>query len=251
MVIRREIYFAAANENRALHIYIPDEYYSKEERYPVMYFFDGHNLFFDNFATFGKCWGLKSFMDGWYKKMILVGVECSHDGMNRLNEYSPYSTDVDHEGILVDGHGEETMEWIVKDIKPMIDREFRTLPFRETTAIGGSSMGGLMSLYAVMRYNHIFSKAACLSSSILDCMAELHDDLRISSISPDTRVYLSSGTAEMGIYSDELRVDTEKMADSLRGRGAVTNVYIQPDGRHCEADWEKQNSNYMNFLWCA
>ena len=55
----------------------------------------------------------------------------------------------------------------------------------------------------------------------------------------------------MGEYSRELSIDTEELARSLSGKGAVTDVYIQPEGRHCEADWEKQNDRYMNFLWCA
>ena len=61
MFIRREVFFRPANENRALHIYLPDDYYKSNERYPVMYFFDGHNIFFDHFATFGKSWGLEIF----------------------------------------------------------------------------------------------------------------------------------------------------------------------------------------------
>ena len=56
---------------------------------------------------------------------------------------------------------------------------------------------------------------------------------------------------EMGEYSRELSIDTEELARSLSGKGAVTDVYIQPEGHHCEADWEKQNDRYMNFLWCA
>lgn len=140
---------------------------------------------------------------------------------------------------------------MVNELKPVVDKDYRTLPFRETTAIGGASMGGLMSLYGIIRYNRYFSKAACLSNSILDCMKELHADLAVSDISPDTRIYLSAGTDEMGEYSRELSIYTEELARSLSGKGAVTDVYIQPEGHHCEADWEKQNDRYMNFLWCA
>lgn len=251
MFIRREVFFRPANENRALHIYLPDDYYKSNERYPVMYFFDGHNIFFDHFATFGKSWGLDAFMHRWGKKMIVVGIECSHVGIHRLEEYNPYTTEVDHEGFIVNGHGVDTLDWMVNELKPVVDKDYRTLPFRETTAIGGASMGGLMSLYGIIRYNRYFSKAACLSNSILDCMKELHGDLAVSDISPDTRIYLSAGTDEMGEYSRELSIDTEELARSLSGKGAVTDVYIQPEGHHCEADWEKQNDRYMNFLWCA
>ena len=78
MIIKRD--FSYYGVNRPLHIYLPENYDSTQERYPVMYFFDGHNLFYDADATYGKSWGLKNFLDGWDKNMIVVGMECSHVG---------------------------------------------------------------------------------------------------------------------------------------------------------------------------
>ena len=78
MVIKRD--FDYYGSNRPLHIYLPEGYDQSGERYPVMYFFDGHNLFYDSDATYGKSWGLKTFLDGWNKRMIVVGMECSHVG---------------------------------------------------------------------------------------------------------------------------------------------------------------------------
>ena len=60
MVIKDTIYYEPAAEDRMLHIYLPDDYDSSGERYPVMYFWDGHNLFSDSDATYGKSWGLQS-----------------------------------------------------------------------------------------------------------------------------------------------------------------------------------------------
>ena len=77
MIQKRDILFTPANEMRTLHIYLPDDYDYTDERYPVMYFFDGHNLFFNHDATYGKSWGLKEFLDGWEKKLIIVCVTCS------------------------------------------------------------------------------------------------------------------------------------------------------------------------------
>lgn len=76
-----------------IHLYMPDEYddaCSAEVRYPVIYMFDGHNLFYDGDATYGKSWGLKDFLDHWHKKVIVVGMECSHTGHDRIKEYCPY-----------------------------------------------------------------------------------------------------------------------------------------------------------------
>ena len=91
MVIKKDVLFTPANKTRGLHIYLPDNYNETNERYPVMYFFDGHNLFFDEDATYGKSWGLKDFLDGWGKDIIIVGLECGHEGNERLVEFCPYT----------------------------------------------------------------------------------------------------------------------------------------------------------------
>lgn len=139
----------------------------------------------------------------------------------------------------------------------MIDREFRTWPHREATAIGGSSMGGLMSVYAAIRYNAVFSKAACLSSAIGTGMRQLERDVRRSAIDPDTRVYLSWGTEEAGGAFADPQNDwltpaarrNEKLAEQLHAKGAILRLMCQRGGHHCEVDWEKQVPDFMRFLW--
>ena len=84
MIIKRDFIYTPKNKKRPIHIYLPDNYYETEERYPVMYYFDGHNLFYDEDATYGKSWGLKTFLDRWSKPMIIVGMECGHEGVERL-----------------------------------------------------------------------------------------------------------------------------------------------------------------------
>lgn len=76
------------------------------------------------------------------------------------------------------------MEWLTKEFKPMMDKRYPTLPGRANTAIGGSSMGGLMSLYAITAYNKVFSKAACLSPSVRLCMPELRQEIANATIHP-------------------------------------------------------------------
>ena len=75
MIVKQDILYPHCGEYRKLHIYLPPEYDRSEERYPVMYFFDGHNLYFNEDATYGKSWGLKDFLDTWGKGMIVVGLE--------------------------------------------------------------------------------------------------------------------------------------------------------------------------------
>ena len=138
----------------------------------------------------------------------------------------------------------------------MIDRDYRTIPFRECTAIGGSSMGGIMSLYGVVHYNRWFSKAACVSTAMGFCMEPLFADLCASAISPDTRVYLSWGTREAG-RGNASRADrssptyhnNKAVADYLKSVKAAVKLDCQVGGGHCEADWEKLVPTFMNFLW--
>ena len=75
MIVKRDFNYSPLGKNRPLHIYLPDDYETSGLRYPVMYFFDGHNLFFDEDATYGKCWGLKEFLDSWDKKIIIVSMD--------------------------------------------------------------------------------------------------------------------------------------------------------------------------------
>ena len=149
------------------------------------------------------------------------------------------------------------MQWILSEVKPMIDLEYRTIPFRECTAIAGSSMGGLMALYAVTHYNRWFSKGGCVSSAVGFCMRPLMTDLRKSNVSPDSRIYLSWGSREAHGIKDPEKDDrssktygwNKKIADHLEDRGAVVKMDCQVGGGHCEADWEKLVPTFMNFLW--
>ena len=149
------------------------------------------------------------------------------------------------------------MQWILSEVKPLIDLEYRTIPFRECTGIAGSSMGGLMALYAVTHYNRWFSKGGCISTAMGFCMRPLMADLRKNPISADTRIYLSWGTREAyGLQNpdaDDRSSKTygwnKKVADFVKEQGAAVKLHCQVGGGHCEADWEKLVPTFMNFLW--
>ena len=257
MIVKRDFIYTPKGKNRPLHIYLPDDYASSGERYPVLYFFDGHNLFLNEDATYGKSWGLKDFLDGWHKKIIVVGIECGHEGEERLSEYLPYPAKTGSHFDRFAPMGYETLDWIVNEIKPVIDRDYRTIPFRECTGIGGSSMGGLMALCAGVHYNRWFSKAACISSAIGFCMRPLMKDVRTGPISPDTRIYQSWGTREAWGCKHHDREDkssktygwNKRVADVISESGATVKLRCQIGAGHCEADWERLVPEFMNFLW--
>lgn len=256
MIIKENFTYPVDGTKRMLHIYLPDDYDDSNEYYPVMYFFDGHNLFYDEDATFGKSWGLKTFLDQWGKKMIIVGIECSHVGQQRLSEYMPYPA-IRKPFSQLEVLGDETLQWIVKEIKPYIDEVYRTYPFRECCAIAGSSMGGLMAFYGVSAYNDVFSKAACISSSINICMNAIEKQLAQITLDPDTRIFMSWGTREVKDIMDIYRIDTTSMTyarhyfiqEYVESQQASMQMYCQVDGGHCEADWEKLVPIFMHYLW--
>ena len=233
--------------DRTVYVYLPDGWEHSGKRYPVMYMYDGHNLFFDSTATYGTCWGLKEYLDA-HPHYIVVGVDCNHEGNERLVEYCPYTTR--HWGGL-QGTGKAYMRWLVEELKPVIDARWPTRPDRRNTAVGGSSMGGLMSLYTIAAHSDTFSKAACLSPSAAICMPQLLAEIAGATLPGPTRVYISWGETECRGKSGLAKTTANALtlAHALQGKGASVWPYLQLGGAHCEADWAKQVPQYMKFLF--
>lgn len=220
---------------RRTFVYLPDDWQTSGKKYPVLYMFDGHNLFFDSTATYGTCWGLKEYCDA-HPNWIIAAPECNHEGNKRLEEYCPYRSDW-FGGITGTGH--EYMEWLTKEFKPMMDKRYPTLPGRANTAIGGSSMGGLMSLYALLQYNDTFSRAAALSPSIWVAPDKLAGLVGRAKLEPGTVLYMDYGSREMGNH-DGMRCGFAEMCSKVLTRGIHLTSRIVPGGTHSEASWEKQ-----------
>ncbi|MDO4306031.1 MAG: alpha/beta hydrolase-fold protein [Eubacteriales bacterium] len=250
MVKKWKVQFPAPTgpEERTAYLYLPESYeWDDRKRYPVLYMFDGHNVFFDSDATYGKCWGMKEFMDYTGTQLIIAAVECNHSPDNgRLKEYAPYSFSDPKFG-QIKGYGHETMEWFIHTFKAEIDRDYRTLPDREHTFIAGSSMGGLMSLYAVLEYNHVFSRAAALSPSIWTAPARIEKLIKNARLNPDTVVYMDYGSRELSFHSGMAKMFAKVTELLISGR-VMAQSRIVPGGNHCEASWEKQIPFFMDTL---
>ena len=231
---------------RRAYVYLPVMYKAQpRRRFPVLYMFDGHNVFFDEHASHGHSWRLAEYLDFSALPLIVAAVECNHSPDNgRLREYSPWDFD-DPEVGHVQGLGRETMEWFVHSFKATIDRRFRTIPWREHTFIAGSSMGGLMSLYAAARYNHIFSRAAALSPHIWAGKGRLVELLRHAPMARDTVIYMDWGAAEV---DRNMARDQRDVADALFDRKISLTARVVPGGEHCEASWERQAPFFLETL---
>ena len=232
---------------RRVYLYLPDSYKKEtEKRYPVMYMFDGHNVFFDEDATFGKSWGMNKFMEESKKELIIVAVECNHEGNHRLEEYSPVTFENATLG-KIKGRGRVYMNWLVNTLKPEIDAKYRTLPDRLNTIICGSSMGGLMALYGATVYNHVFQRGACLSPSLWVSPGKVLEVVARAHIRRDTCIYMDYGSEEMFNHAAnaEALISTSHLLLTKRVNLALR---IVPGGTHSEASWEKQIPVFMDCL---
>lgn len=235
-------------KKRRAYIYLPDSYYDNpEQRFPVLYMFDGHNVFYDSDATYGKSWGMKEYMDYTNTPVIIAAIECNHGADNdRLKEYSPYTFEDPDLG-RIPGKGKLYMEWLVNEFKPLMDKVYRTIPDRDHTMIAGSSMGGLMSFYAVLAYNHIFSRAACLSPSLHFAIKENMKQVKKAALDQNTIVYMDFGSEELYRRKKMIK-EYGKIQTMLMERGVYLESRIVPHGEHCEASWEEQISFFMNTI---
>jgi len=243
MIEKGTILFPAAEgeEERAFYVYIPEmDPEEPDRRYPVLYMFDGHNVFFDEDATYGKSWGMGEYLEETGAPLIVAAVECNHhEPAGRIREYAPYDFSHRMFGGVIRGYGQVTMDWYTGVFKPLIDEEFPTLPDREHTFIGGSSMGGLMSLYAITNYNDVFSRAAVFSPSIDFGVPDLDEMLRLGEMGPDTVIYMDFGETELH-WNRHMPSRWRAVNRTLLRKGVLLTSRVVPGGEHTEASWERQ-----------
>lgn len=232
---------------RTAYLFLPRAYYEQpDKRFPVLYMFDGHNVFLDCDATYGTSWGMLDYLNESRAELIVAAVSCNTKGNGRLIEYSPYSHCSSRLG-FIPSRGKETMTWLLESFKPMIDANVRTLPDRANTIIAGSSMGGLMALYAALHHNDAFSRAACLSPSLWTDPEQVIRMIEHADVAPDTVIYMDYGSREMGNHGENARI----LADATRElmlKGVDLTSRIVPGGMHCEVSWREQIPVFMRCL---
>src|SRR5215831_6499033 len=203
-----EVWSPQLRNRRPVDVYLPDDY--GNDRHPVVYLQDGQNLSDPSIAFGGNTWRLEESLrrlQGRGIRPIIVGVH--NMGERRIDEYTPFR-DPRHGG----GFGDRYVRFLIKTVKPRIDAKYRTRSDRDNTVIGGSSMGGLISLYAVFRTPSTFGHAIVMSPSVwFDSRAIL--GFVESARRPRGRIYLDVGTAE---GAATLR-DTRALARVLRAKG--------------------------------
>ncbi len=243
MIEKRMIEITPFGLWRQLHIYVPDDYDETDKSYPVFYMFDGHNLFFDEDATYGHAWHISEQYEAAHVDCIVVGLECNHEGRERLHEFCPYPVKASRLGSL-DGRGAALMAWMATELKDEIAAQYRTNGIHY---IGGSSMGGLMALYGIIKYPEVYTGAACLSSSFFLCERQLLSDLTTLE---KHRVYLSYGGNEVTDKNQlcDVVIRHMRIMDACLNHGAMVTFDLIKDGNHSEATWDKQVMTYTKWL---
>jgi predicted alpha/beta superfamily hydrolase len=247
----RGVFSPQLRNRRDVDVYLPASYGESRARHPVVYMQDGQNLA-DPSLAFAGTWDLEGAL-GQLAALgidpIVVGVH--HGRERRLAEYSPF-TDRRHGG----GDADAYLEFLVDTLKPRVDRLFRTRPERESTAIVGSSMGGLVSLYAYFRFPSVFGRAGAMSPSIWFGQATVLDFIKEARTPPSGRIYLDVGMNEgAGTVRDARRLGRllvqQRFTRDRRGRrpGRSRLRYVEdPRGRHSEADWARRLPGALEFL---
>ena len=231
--------------DRRIWVYLPPGYGSSGLRYPVLYMHDGQNLF-DPKTSFCGDWGVSRSLDALIggkktRGAIVIGVD--NGGTERWKEYSPWSVP----GGPGRGKGGGYARFIVGDLKPLVDKKFRTLPGREHTGIAGSSLGAIISFYAFLKYPGVFSRAGLFSPSFWFARSEAAALLKNARVEQGARVYMDVGTDE-GDQKDEYLADARAMSALLSGkRGIEQKFVIDEGGIHNEKAWAARFP--AAFLW--
>lgn len=248
MLIKEDVEIPYLHQKRKLHIFIPDNA-KEDERFPVFYMFDGHNLFKDEDATYGKSWGLLDYFSKHNIRTMIVGIECNHKGNKRLCEFSPYSFK-DPEWGNVKASGKKFLNWMISDLKNYIDEKYPVLSDKEHTYIGGSSMGGLMAVYGGAMYSNIYSKSACLSPFYMYILNRLLRDIDKTNDLSESSFYISFGRFEFSTKKNLSRGVEENLSvmRSLTRKNAKCFMHCYEYGNHSEGSWEKEIPNFLYDL---
>lgn len=234
--------------DRTVIVYLPPGYDPRAaDRYPVLYLHDGQNVF-DRATSFGEEWQVdesaqRLIASGAIEPVIIVGIY--NTGDHRLEEYTPTVASEDGRG----GHADDYGRMLVEELKPFVDRTYKTLPSASSTAVGGSSLGGLLTMHLGLRYPTAFGRLAVMSPSVWwDDRVLLREVAALQSKLP-LRIWLDAGTAE----GETTITNARDLRDGLVAKGWVVGAdlaYLEvPGGQHNEQSWAARMDRVLQFLF--
>lgn len=235
-----EFYSINLKNERDILLWLPPSYHSSDRNYPVLYMHDGQNLFSPTTSFMGYDWRMDEVLTDLIarnkvEEIIVVGIYNTKD---RLEEYN-YSTP----------KGKKYVQFIIRELKPFIDQNYKTKRDRDNTATMGSSMGGLFSFQLAWNYPKVFGKAACMSNSFWVDNRKIFETIEKDNRNLlDQKIYLDCGCDEK-----ELIRDNKEMCLLLRKKGFQQRknllCHFVKGGKHSEIDWSKRVHIPLEFLF--
>jgi len=241
-LISDEFEIPQLNKTRKIWALLPHDYDNSSESYPVMYLQDAQNLFNET-AEFGN-WEIdkKLAVMSEYKigKIIIIAIE--HAEEDRIKEYNVGKT------VLGKGQGKKYIRFVTDTLKPYVDSHFRTKKEREFTGIGGSSMGGLVSIFSGLRNPEVYGKLMIFSPSLW-----VIQDLKIKlkkTNAEDTKIYLYAGGDESATMIEHTKKLREDLIDSefIKDKSKI-NLSINRQGKHSETYWSDEFPKAIEWLF--
>jgi predicted alpha/beta superfamily hydrolase len=242
--------------DRRYQVYLPPSYYKeKNQSYPVLYLMDGAVQFGDKSPFSGASWNSHSTMDslvalGQMKEIILVGIDNAVE--KRFSEYMPQepgeaylknASDTSNNRLEYPLYADQFLAFLTKELKPKIDERYRTKSDVANTYIGGSSMGGLISMYGMCEYPDVFGGALCLSTHWIvgydDSLPEASDALVeyfASHLPKGKKWYFDYGTEGLDLYYEKQQVRIDSI---LRA-----NNYTQENWKTLAFEGHDHNEHY-------
>lgn len=258
-------HIASLERDVTVRVFLPDGYDAGEKSYPVLYINDGQDVFRDDQAF----WGAESLrFEQYYKDygrylpdVILAAVESPQDHAERTAQYSPFTKDFDvPEGKNfephIEGRGGEYLDWMVMELKPEIDKTYRTLADAAHTGICGYSTGGLISVYAILKYSKVFRRAIIMSAAVSIWMDKLEPVLKQADYSHILKIYLDTGTNEFGRMStrEEFLNGTETIHEYFVGGGLRPDQLkynVFQDAIHNQREWRLRFPDALRWVFGA
>jgi metallo-beta-lactamase class B len=230
------------NRYRRIWIYLPEGYSKSKKQYPVLYMQDGQNLFDAATSAFGE-WGVDECLDSLIAAgnpaCIVVGID---NGPQRMNEYNPFEFQN-----FGPGEGDAYLDFLTQTLKPFIDKKYRTLSSKENSMIAGSSMGALISLYAMLKTPDVFGKAGIFSPPFWTAPAinNLTDSLapRLSG-----KLFFYIGEKEGSKYVEDMKAMQELLGEKSN---AMIYAVVDPAGRHNEKAWRKWLPEFYRWMFAG
>jgi len=240
-VVNDAFFIPQLDKYRKVWIYLPKSYKDSKKAYPVIYMHDGQNLFHAQPPRADE-WAVDSVVDSLIKtgaeEMIIVGI--NHGGKDRLREYNPYNSQYGK------GEGKAYALFIAETLKPFIDLHYRTKSDLKNTAIAGSSMGGLISLYTISAYPEVFGSAGVFSPALW-LAPKIYEELAKNLTGlKDKKIFVVAGDKE----GTAMVRDAKKVYDILNADGKNRNVAFieREDGKHTEWFWHREFESFYKFI---